>query len=340
MTTLSKEEYLKRYISGPPDDDQKKKKKRRKKVSGASIKGVTVKIHVDDDAPPLPSNDIVSDDGVENVDEEAPLVAEVQDDRPIRGHSPSRWKKIEDSPSAPSRSTLRRQRHDSPDMSPPRRRDKYIDLFVIGYDDQDLSPPRRRSGSADLSPPRRSKAAEAGDLSSTGKMTNGIVKMADGTRAGLVTANLLGEESRKKKQLEDLKFKSMDHTLLGKGAATTVRDKQTGKRVDMKLERLKKKEEEAKMMEEEEHRLRWGKGAVQEQAKQTKMEEDILEMSKPFARGRDDADLDQYLRNIDRAGDPMAHLVKKKVKSNRPVYRGRVLPNRFNILPGYRWDGV
>lgn len=41
-------------------------------------------------------------------------------------------------------------------------------------------------------------------------------------------------------------------------------------------------------------------------------------MSKPLARYKDDTDLDQMLRDRDRAGDPMlAFVQKKKVKQDR-----------------------
>lgn len=41
-------------------------------------------------------------------------------------------------------------------------------------------------------------------------------------------------------------------------------------------------------------------------------------MSKPLARGKDDADLDSYLKDQDRDGDPMlAFMKQKKEKKNK-----------------------
>lgn len=44
------------------------------------------------------------------------------------------------------------------------------------------------------------------------------------------------------------------------------------------------------------------------------------EMSKPIARGKDDADLESYLKDQDREGDPMLEFMKKKkaAKSKAP----------------------
>lgn len=56
-----------------------------------------------------------------------------------------------------------------------------------------------------------------------------------------------------------LGFTPIDPTLIGKGAETIVRDRGTGLKVDVKLERLKQREAEAKKIEEEEKYLKWGK---------------------------------------------------------------------------------
>lgn len=57
-------------------------------------------------------------------------------------------------------------------------------------------------------------------------------------------------------------------------------------------------------------------GAAEEQ----RVAEMVHEMNKPLARGKDDADLDSYLKDQDRAGDPMLEFMKKKrdAKSKQP----------------------
>lgn len=51
---------------------------------------------------------------------------------------------------------------------------------------------------------------------------------------------------------------------------------------------------------------------AQGKAEQDRVAEMVHEMSKPLARGKDDADRDSYLKDIDREGDPMLEFMKKK----------------------------
>ena len=57
---------------------------------------------------------------------------------------------------------------------------------------------------------------------------------------------------------------------------------------------------------------------VQDQA--DVLQDHLHEMSKPLARHKDDEDLDQMMRDMERAEDPMlAFIKKKKKKSMAPV---------------------
>lgn len=80
------------------------------------------------------------------------------------------------------------------------------------------------------------------------------------------------------------------------------------------------------------------------QDRQEKMTDDLYEMSKPLARYKDDKDLDEMLKNQEREGDPMLEYIRKKKKTetekSRKEYEGVYLPNRYDIKPGHKWDGV
>uniref|UniRef100_A0A7N1A1K3 BUD13 homolog n=1 Tax=Kalanchoe fedtschenkoi TaxID=63787 RepID=A0A7N1A1K3_KALFE len=142
---------------------------------------------------------------------------------------------------------------------------------------------------------------------------------------------------------------------------TVYRDK-TGKRIS-KEEYLQSKKGEEKPKEK---KLEWGKGLAQKREHEERLQELELEKEKPFARTRDDPELDKSLKDRVRWGDPMAHLVKKKdaavdlrdlgendkmkesgfivpqeIPKHSWLKRGLdAAPNRYGIRPGRHWDGV
>ncbi|XP_045412397.1 BUD13 homolog isoform X2 [Lemur catta] len=215
------------------------------------------------------------------------------------------------------------------DLSPPRNRPRHRSS------DSDLSPPRRKqrtkSSDSDLSPPRRSQPP--------GKKAT---HMYSGARTGLVLTDIQREQQElKKRDQETMAFEAEFQY-----AETVFRDK-FGRKRNLKLERLEQRRKAEKDLEREELYAQWGKGLAQSQQQQQNVEDAMKEMQKPLARYIDDEDLDRMLREQEREGDPMANFIKKsKAKANknkkvRPRYSGPTPPpNRFNIWPGYRWDGV
>ncbi|XP_054448262.1 BUD13 homolog [Pteronotus mesoamericanus] len=243
---------------------------------------------------------------------------------------PSDSRKASDSDLSPPRNKQRSGQQDSDsDLSPPRNRPRHQSS------DSDLSPPRRKqrakSSDSDLSPPRR-----------TQPLGTKAAHMYSGAKTGLVLTDIQREQQElKKRDQETMAFEAeFQH------AETVFRDK-SGRKRDLKLERLEQRRKAEKDSERDELYAQWGKGLVQSRQQQQNVEDAIKEMQKPLARYIDDEDLDRMLREQEREGDPMANFIKKnKAKENknkkvRPRYSGPAPPpNRFNIWPGYRWDGV
>ena len=89
------------------------------------------------------------------------------------------------------------------------------------------------------------------------------------------------------------------------------------------------------------------------QAANANLENEKLKAMKDTSLSRyaDDEELNQQLKDKDLFEDPAASFLTKKKRNSRsihqstsvsglPVYTGGYAPNRFNIAPGYRWDGV
>ncbi|CAH2034802.1 unnamed protein product [Thlaspi arvense] len=246
------------------------------------------------------------------------------------------------------------------DLSPPRR-----NVNVRGSRDSDLSPQRKtvdsrpssenvsRSSNFDSSPPRRPRRESPPPQTSK-----------EQRKTGLISGKDIGSEYRKKKEDEQLRFKNMDSELTGQNAEAVFRDKITGKRIS-KEEYLQSKQK--KVVEKpKEIKLEWGKGLAQKREAEARLQEIEEEKEKPFARTRDDPELDQMMKERVRWGDPMAHLVKKKQHEtslvdlgddDRMKESGFVIPqsvpkhswitrgleaasNRYGIKPGRHWDGV
>ncbi|KAB1254879.1 BUD13-like protein [Camelus dromedarius] len=325
---LSKAEYLKRYLSGAdagvdgaPESGRKRRKK-RPKPGGSGGKGMRI---VDDDVSWTSISTTKLEKEEEEDDGDLPVVAEFVDERPEEVkqmevfRSSAKWKLLGGDS---------RKASDS-DLSPPRNRPRHRSS------DSDLSPPRRKqrakSSDSDLSPPRRSQPL--------GKKA---AHMYSGARTGLVLTDI----QREQQELERRDQETVAFEAEFQYAETVFRDK-SGRKRNLKLERLEQRRKAEKDSERDELYAQWGKGLAQSRQQQQNVEDAMKEMQKPLARYIDDEDLDRMLREQEREGDPMANLIKKsKAKENknkkvRPRYSGPAPPpNRFNIWPGYRWDGV
>ncbi|XP_070773618.1 BUD13 homolog [Enoplosus armatus] len=221
-------------------------------------------------------------------------------------------------------------RHDSDfDQSPPRKHSK-----TRRGSDSDQSPPRRqpqngKDSDGDLSPPRRPGQSQG-------------PRMLSGGTAGLVSVDVLRKEQEENRRRDRNNQPLEDES---RNAQTVFRDK-SGKRRDLDLEREEQKRKAGEKAAKDEKYVQWGRGLAQSQMHQQKLEDAVHEAQKPLARHCDDEDLDRMLREQEREGDPMAAMLRRKKDRNtktqeKPRYKGPAPPpNRFNMLPGYRWDGV
>lgn len=277
---------------------------------------------------------------------------------------------------SPDISPPRRSRHDSPDLSPPRHSGKLEKIkgkktqkrhdsdsdqspprkksMKREASDSDQSPPRQRprarpdSGS-DQSPPRRrprNRKNSDEDLSPPRRpgQSHGE-RMLSGGKAGLVSVDVLRKEQEENRRRDRNNRPLEDES---RNAQTVFRDK-SGKRRDLDSEREEQKKKAGEQAAKDEKYAQWGRGLAQGQMHQQRLEDALLESQKPLARHYDDEDLDKMLREQEREGDPMAAMLRRKKDRNlkaqgvkeKPRYKGPAPPpNRFNILPGYRWDGV
>ncbi|XP_035834357.1 BUD13 homolog [Helianthus annuus] len=99
------------------------------------------------------------------------------------------------------------------------------------------------------------------------------------------------------------RFQSMDHSTSGPDAQGIRCDNRTGGRLSKEqIKSLQKQDVKPK-----EIKLEWGKGLAQKWEAEARVHELELEKAKPFARTKDDHDLNNMHKGKARWGDPMAH---------------------------------
>ncbi|XP_071219022.1 LOW QUALITY PROTEIN: BUD13 homolog [Salvelinus alpinus] len=251
--------------------------------------------------------------------------------------------------SSPSRRRAQNGPGSDSDQSPPRKRTP-----MGGASDSDQSPPRRRrkggqNCDSDQSPPRRRPHGGRGsdsDLSPPRRPDQSQSRsMLSGGAAGLVSVEVLRREQEENRRRDKINQPLEDAS---RNAETVFRDK-SGKRRDIETEREEQRRMAGEKAEKDLKYAQWGKGVAQGQMQQQNVEDALRESQKPLARSCNDQDLDRMLREQEREGDPMlAMMRRKKDRDNKlrglkekPRYKGPAPPpNRFDIPPGYRWDGV
>ncbi|OLN81236.1 Pre-mRNA-splicing factor CWC26 [Colletotrichum chlorophyti] len=174
----------------------------------------------------------------------------------------------------------------------------------------------------------------------------GVVKMSDGTHAGLQSAASVAAQLRRRQQAEEAEFAKLRKQ--GTEEETVYRDA-TGRRVDVSMKRAEARRLAAEAEEKERQARLAPKGEVQ--IEEARKRREALENAKlmTFARTADDEEMNNELKEQERWNDPMAQFMSNKTDGaaakgkkgkKRPTYTGAAPPNRYGIRPGYRWDGV
>ncbi|CAF1084346.1 unnamed protein product [Adineta ricciae] len=227
----------------------------------------------------------------------------------------------DDDPSPPRRRNpsppRRKQKHDD-DPSPPRKRDSSPPRRKNRFDN-DPSPPRKR----DSSPPRRKNRFD-GDSSPPRRRDRSSPPQQRNDR-----------HSRHESPPSHRRVKQESPPLPSQPAKSERR-------------RLAEHKEQVS-----ERYAQWGRGLAQVRQTEDAVKDYLEQADKPLARYRDDESLDKLLKDREREDDPMLkYLTKKGPDTNdrstggnaappKPRYRGPdPQKNRFDIWPGYRWDGV
>ncbi|XP_074598173.1 uncharacterized protein LOC141852906 [Brevipalpus obovatus] len=301
-------EYLLMKYGGGSDSSHKSKKKRKNCDVPPQIKEKkNLRIYDDDiDLSRIKSNIEEDDEKLDvyyGVAEDKPCVDKVIDDRPMSQKDNKKWKSI-----GPEENTATKPKEIEKNPDPDKRVDK------------------------------KSKI-----LDSKGQK-----------KKGLATADELAVERKRIKEEEKRLFDSLGPEALGKNAKSIYRDKKTGRIRDLEKEKKDKKklEEEVKMHQaKQEAKFKdMSKGLKQVEEAKVKMDEEMLIMKGTFSTFEDDNEFNKYCKSKELAEDPMLALIKKERAKSCPaeedkkkkfLYNGTPAPpNRFDIHPGHRWDGV
>ncbi|CAD5220419.1 unnamed protein product [Bursaphelenchus xylophilus] len=211
--------------------------------------------------------------------------------------------------------------------------------------DSDQEVRRRKRADSDEDVPRKRVKEEPDSPTVKKSRENG------GENKEKKKAGLLSRHEMKKHEEDSAKEHSIfdDAEQSGKYAEAVHRESNYGRRKKETKEDKERLEREAKVQEEINKKYKEvSKGVVQQQKREEKKKEMAEVLQEGFTRYRDDEAMNDYMKDqILDEDDPLADVMKKrrmkiKMKSELvyPTYKGHWPPNRFQIPPGYRWDGV
>lgn len=161
--------------------------------------------------------------------------------------------------------------------------------------------------------------------------------MSNGAVAGLQSAAQVAVQVEAKRAKERRESKN------AVAPGETVYRDASGRRVDASMMRA---EARRKLEEAEEAKKQLKTGEVQRMAAEQRKQDLREAATAPLAIAKDDEERNRELKERQRWDDPAASFLKKKKKgaissrTGQPLYAGATCPNRFEIRPGHRWDGV
>ena len=169
-------------------------------------------------------------------------------------------------------------------------------------------------------------------------------RMESGAAAGLQSAASVTAALAKRQKEERRRFEADALAQKGRGQETIYRDA-SGRIVNVAMKRAEARaaaEAEERAKREKEKAMQAPAQLAAAQARKEELKEAKL---MPFARTRDDEEMNRELKAKQRWDDPAAGFIKErkagKSVSGKPLYSGPGGdPNRYGIRPGYRWDGV
>ncbi|RKP33280.1 Pre-mRNA-splicing factor of RES complex-domain-containing protein, partial [Dimargaris cristalligena] len=159
---------------------------------------------------------------------------------------------------------------------------------------------------------------------------------------GLQTAEQLRADTLQRERDRRTRLANLDPVQSGQQAATVYRSR-TGRVQDPAELASEARAKQARETARQQQQKEWNRGVVQNRERRAAAQRFTEESQLPLARYKDDQAYNAELRDQSRWNDPAAAFMAKKgkQKTRRPVYEGPPgLSNRFNIKPGFRWDGV
>jgi len=200
-----------------------------------------------------------------------------------------------------------------PDTSPPRN-NKRPDTSPPRSSRHEKSPTRNNQSEShkatvDLSPPRERTKIKI-EITSTNREKS-PPKVAEVKKTGLMSGQDIQKHHEEQVRQTRENRAKLDAVAAGKGAETIYRDKK-GRPLTM-LNKLLNPDQQT-----EEEQYEWGGGKKDKEAEEEKKRIEEEDKGKPY-RGAtlDDEKLNQEYRDAVRFGDPMAHLLAKRIEKKR-----------------------